>query len=278
MKIVLAGSPQISVKAFEEVIKNFEVVAVVTQPDKPKGRGMQMQETEVAALARKYNIRTFKPEKISLIKEELSELGFDLFLTFAFGQYIPSSILELGKYKPLNIHGSLLPKYRGAAPIHYAILNGDKEIGITLMEMVKQMDAGDMYFKAAKEINEDTTTGEAFEIVSDLASENIVSWIKQVETKSVTPIPQGDNFSLSPKIDKTFAELTSELSIYEFERKVKGLNPFPGAFFIKDGIRIKVFNLSKSHISNSLEFKCSNGIVYITEYQFEGKKRVKVNG
>lgn len=276
MKIVLAGSPEISVKAFEKVIKNFDVVAVVTQPDKPKGRGMQLQATPVAELAQKYNIKTFKPEKISIIKEELEKLDYDLFLTFAFGQYIPQSILSLGNFKPLNIHGSLLPKYRGAAPIHYAILNGDKEIGITLMEMVKEMDAGDMYFKASKEISKDTTTGDAFEIISNLASENIVSWIEKVSKNEVDPVKQDDSFSLSPKIDKSFGELTTTLTIEELERKIKGLNPFPGTFYFINNERVKVFNYTLEKTTNALEFKCSNGTVYFNEYQFEGKKRVRV--
>lgn len=275
MKIVLAGSPEISIKAFEEVIKNFEVVAVITQPDKPKGRGMILQETPVSALAAKYGIKTYKPEKISSIKEELEKLNYDLFLTFAFGQYIPNSILEQGKFKPLNIHGSLLPKYRGAAPIHYAILNGDNEIGISLMEMVKQMDAGDVFFKASKSIDKNTTTGDAFNIISDLAFENIVEWLRKVEAGDVSPTKQGDNFTLSPKIEKNFGELNNSLSIHELDRKLKGLNPFPGTFIIKDGIRIKIYDYSLKESANSISFECKDGLVYFTEYQYEGKKRIK---
>lgn len=278
MKIVLVGTPEISVKAFEEVIKNFEVLAVVTQPDKPKGRGMQMQETPVAELAKKYNIKLFKPEKIGEIKDELAALGFDLLLTFAFGQYVPTSVLSLGKYKPLNIHGSLLPKYRGAAPIHYAILNGDKEIGITLMEMVKEMDAGDMYFKASQSIGDKTTTGEAFEIISNLAANNIVPWLEKLAKGEVKPEAQPSEFSLSPKIDKSFGELSSELTTYEIERKIRGLNPFPGVFIFKDGLRVKIFNFSLDKIANAIEFKTKDGVVYFNDYQFEGRKRVVLNG
>ena len=174
MKIVLAGSPEISVQAFENIINNFHVVAIVTQPDKPRGRGMKTSPTPVAILGAKHNIKVFKPHKIGQIKDDLVALDFDLFLSFAFGQYVPSSILNLGTYKPLNIHGSLLPKYRGAAPIHYAILNQDQEIGITLMEMTKEMDAGNMLFKASAKIESHTTTGQAFDIISDLAADNIV--------------------------------------------------------------------------------------------------------
>lgn len=176
MKIVLAGSPTISVRTFQRVIDNFDVVAIVTQPDKPKGRGMKLASTPVSELGEKNNIKVIKPKKISEAYDELKSLEFDLFLTFAYGQFIPTKILKLGKFKPLNIHGSLLPKYRGAAPIHYAILNGDNEIGITLMEMIKEMDAGKMYAKASETIDPDkTTTGQAFAIISKLAEQNIVT-------------------------------------------------------------------------------------------------------
>ena len=273
MKIVLAGSPQISVNTFEKVINNFEVVAIVTQPDKPKGRGMKMEQTPVANLGDKYGIKVFKPNKISEIYDELKSLNFDLFLTFAFGQWIPTSILELGKYKPMNIHGSLLPKYRGAAPIHYAILNGDKEIGITLMEMVKEMDAGAMYFKASKEITEDTTTGEAFNIIDNLASENIIDWINKINSGDVNPIEQGNDFTLSPKIEKSFGELNNELTIYEAQRRIKGLNPFPGAFIYIDGKRIKIFNYTNEYKDGMLKIKFSDGELNINSFQYEGKKR-----
>lgn len=276
MKIVLAGSAEISVRAFEEVINNFDVVAIITQPDRPKGRGLNVESTPVSKLASRYKIKTFKPNKIIEIKNELEKLDFDLFLTFAFGQWIPTSILSLGKYKPMNIHGSLLPKYRGAAPIHYAILNGDKEIGITLMEMVKEMDAGDMYFQASKKINNNTTTGDGFKIVEELASSNIVNWIKKIQKENIKPIKQGNVFSLSPKIDKKFAELDNSLTVNEAIRKIKAMNPFPGAFIYRDNKRIKIFDVTKEQINNSIELNFKDGNLYSNEYQLEGKKITKI--
>lgn len=277
MKIVLAGSPEISIKAFEQVINNFEVLAIVTQPDRPKGRGMKMVETPVSALGKKHGIKVFKPEKIKDITKELLDLNFDMFLTFAYGQWVPDEILNFGKYKATNIHGSLLPKYRGAAPIHYAILNGDKEIGITFMQMITQMDAGNMYFKASVPINENTTTGEGFEIISKLAADNIVNWLKLMEQGKYESIPQGENFSLSPKIEKSFAELKSDLTIHEATRKVRGLNPFPGAFIIINNKRLKVFNVSKTQVDNSIELKFKDGKIFTVDYQWEGKPRNVLN-
>lgn len=277
MKVVLAGSPQIAVEAFEKVIQAFDVVAVVTQPDRPKGRGLQMIETDVSQLAKKHNLNLYKPEKISEIYEELKQLDFDILLTFAYGQFIPTKILELGKYKPMNIHGSLLPKYRGAAPIHYAILNGDSEIGISLIEMTKEMDAGDVYFKDQMPINEETTTGDAFKIISDIASKNIVDWLKKIEENDFTKTVQGSDFTLSPKIEKSYAELKNDLTIEEAKRKVKGLNPFPGAFMIVDGKRLKIFNVSKENKHSSIQVNFKDGRLYATDYQWEGKRRVVLN-
>lgn len=277
MKIILAGSPEISIKAFEKIIKNFEVLAIVTQPDRPKGRGMKMIETPVSALGKKYGIKVYKPEKIKDITSELLDLNYDMFLTFAYGQWVPDELLYFGKYKATNIHGSLLPKYRGAAPIHYAILNGDKEIGITFMQMVTQMDAGDMYFKASEKIDEYTTTGQGFEIVSKLASDNIVEWLKLIEKGDYKATPQGEKFSLSPKIEKSFAQLKNDLTIEQATRKIRGLNPFPGAFILINNKRLKVFDVREENIDNSIELEFTNGKLYAVEYQWEGKPKKVLN-
>ncbi|NQZ66208.1 MAG: methionyl-tRNA formyltransferase [Mycoplasmatales bacterium] len=276
MKIVLAGSPKISVKTFETIINNFDVVAIVTQPDRKKGRGMKMIETPVSLLASKYKIKTFKPEKISFIKEDLKKLNFDLFISFAFGQWVPESVLSLGKFKPINIHGSLLPKYRGASPIQYAILNGDRKIGITIIEMIKKMDAGNMLFKASKEISKETTTGEAFEIISNLANENIVEWINQIKIGNVLPTAQSNDFTLAPKIKKSFGEIKKDDYIEATLRKIKALNPFPGAFTFIDEKRLKIFNATTKKTKNAIPLNLKDGIIFINDYQYESKKRIKI--
>lgn len=272
MKIVLAGSPQISVKTFQKVIDNFDVVAIVTQPDKPRGRGMKTSPTPVSELGLKNNIKVIKPGKIIEAYEELKSLDFDLFLTFAYGQFIPEKILKLGKFKPLNIHGSLLPKYRGAAPIHYAVLNGDKEVGITLMEMVKEMDAGDMYFKASQAIDpESTTTGEAFEIIASLAEKHIVSWLKKYFNKEVKGEAQGKDFSLSPKITKEKTLIDNHLTVAEAKRKILGLNPFPGAYTMVKGKRVKLYNFGEEK-PGSIKLLLKDGTLFIKEFKIEGKR------
>ena len=277
MKIVLAGSPQISIAAFERVIKDFDVVAIITQPDRKQGRGMKLKETAVATLGSKHGIKTFKVEKIGTITEELRALNFDMLLTFAFGQWIPTKILELGKFKPVNIHGSLLPKYRGAAPIHHAILNGDEEMGITLIEMIKEMDAGDMFFKASEKITSSTNTGDGFDIVSKLAEENISEWIRKIENNDTNPVVQSNDFTIAPKIEKSFCELVSELTMEEATRKIMGLSPFPGAFIFIDSKRLKVFNVSDTKVNNAVEIKFSDGSLFAFDFQWEGKKRININ-
>ncbi len=276
MKIVLAGSPSIAVDAFRKVIENFDVVAIVTQPDRKQGRGLKLQQTPVSELAQEFGIKVFKPSKIIEIKDELEKLEYDQFLTFAFGQWIPESVLKQGKNLPLNIHGSLLPKYRGAAPIHHAILNGEEEIGITLMEMIKKMDAGQMFFKASTSIDETTTVGQGFEIVSKLAADNIVAWLKLVEEGKAKGEEQSSNFTEAPKILKTFGLIDNNLTVKEALRKIMGLNPFPGAFTFINEKRVKIFNASIEHEANSIKIDLKDGSLFITDYQFESKKRVTI--
>lgn len=274
MKVLLAGSPSITLSTFETIINNFEVVALITQPDRPQGRGMIEKATPAASLAAKHGIKIFKPNRVSEIKKELLELDFDILVTFAFGQYIPSFLLEKGKYLPVNIHGSLLPKYRGAAPIHHAILNNDTEIGITLIEMVKEMDAGDMLFKASKKIDNQTTTGEAMKIIADLASENIVNWLKKIANEDYKKIKQGAKYSLAPKITKDFGLIDQNMTFKEVLRKIRALNPMPGAFIIINDKRLKLFDITSQKHPQAVGIKLADGYYYATDFQWAGKKRI----
>ncbi len=277
MKIVLAGSPDLTLEAFEKIINNFEVVAIITQPDRPQGRNLKVKPTPVSELGLKYGIKVFKFDNIKKITNELRELKFDLLLTFAFGQYIPAEILDLGSYRPLNIHGSILPKYRGAAPIQYAILNGDQEIGISLIEMTSKMDAGDIYFVDKIKIDKTTTSEQGFKIISDLATKNIVEWLKKVKINQVNPWTQSDNFTLSPKITKEMANLSLELTVEQAIRKIRAFNPFPGAFLMINNKRLKVFNVSNKTVKNSIILHFSDGDLWINDWQWEGKKRQQLH-
>lgn len=276
MKIILAGTPEFSVPIFENIIKEQEVVAIITQPDKKAKRGLKLQESPIAKLAKKYNIKIFKPIKINEIYNDLKELDFDIFLTSAFGQYIPTNILSLAKIASINIHGSILPKYRGAAPIQHAILNGDKETGISLIYMVKKMDAGNI-LKTAKLIIENDDSDSLFEKMSLLAAKNINKWLNDIANKNFKEIIQDEKLvSFAPKLTKEDALL--DLKNFSFEKisnKVKAYSKNPGCFIFLNGKRVKIYKVSLEK-KQGLKLSFKDGIMYATSYQFEGKKIVKL--
>lgn len=275
IKILLAGTPEFAVPIFEEVIKNFEVVAIVSQPDRPSLRGRVSVPTPTKLLAQKYNIKCFQPEKISQIYDELAQLDYDYLLTAAFGQYIPTKVLSLAKKINLNVHGSLLPKYRGAAPIQHAVLNGDSITGISLMEMVKEMDAGDVFAVSTVEINDDDTSGSVFEKMQNSAKENIVNWINEIDQNTRKRVVQDKNLvSLSPKLEKADGEIKNSYTTQKALRIIKAFNPNPSAYAFINGKRVKINFATTTPIKNAPILNLSDGAIYLTDYSFEGKKRV----
>ncbi|MHA0272812.1 methionyl-tRNA formyltransferase [Mycoplasma sp. 48589B] len=278
LKIVLAGTPEFAVPIFEEVIKHFDVVALVSQPDRPANRGYKLQSTPTKLLAEKYNIPVFQPNKISEIYDELTELDFDIFLTCAFGQLIPEKILKLPNLAALNVHGSLLPKYRGAAPIQYALWNGDEVTGITLMYMVKAMDAGDMIVKAEVKIEPTDTSDILFDKLSHLAASNIVVWLENFASGKYQPEVQNEaEVTLSPKLNKDDAYLKPELDVNEAFNRIRAFSSNPGCYYIIGEKRVKIYYASKEKVANGIKLDFANGSLWATDYQFETKKRVKVN-
>lgn len=263
-KIVLAGTPEFSVPIFEEIIKNFEVVAIVTQPDKPAKRGQNLQESPVKKLALKYNLKLFQPEKISMIYEELKELDFDYMLTAAFGQYIPENILNLPKKFSLNIHGSLLPKYRGAAPIQHALLNNETETGVQLIIMTKKMDAGDILKEAKIKIEESDISLTLFEKLSNLAAENIVSWIHDLDQNNYQRIIQDESkVTLASKLLKEDSFLDKTKTKKENIAKIKAFALNPGARYINENNKlVKVYFATENKIKNAPVFTCVDGDIF----------------
>ncbi|WP_036451913.1 methionyl-tRNA formyltransferase [Mycoplasma buteonis] len=278
MKIILAGTPDFSVPIFEEIIKNFDVVALISQPDRPANRGYKLQPTPTKLLAEQYNIPVYQPNKIGDIYEELSKIDFDILLTCAFGQFIPQKVLDLPKKAALNIHGSLLPKYRGAAPIQHALLNGDKQTGISLMYMFLKMDSGDIIKTAALDILETDTSDTLFEKLSILATENITHWLKEFEQDNFTKIKQDEaQVILSPKLDKADAFLSENLTCESAFNKIRAFSSNPGAYYILNDKRIKIYYASKTKThNNALKLQFSDGFLFATDYQYESKKRVKL--
>ncbi|TDV23276.1 methionyl-tRNA formyltransferase [Mycoplasmopsis mustelae] len=275
MKIILAGTPEFAIKPFEAIIKNFNVVAIVSQPDRPAKRGYKLQPTATKLLAQKYQIPLYQPEKIGDIYQELQNLNADILLTCAFGQYIPMKVLKLPKIASINIHGSLLPKYRGAAPIQHSLLNNDSVTGLSLIYMTKEFDAGDILFEAEIDINQRDTSDSLFKKLSQLAAENIVEWLNKISKNEIQPKKQDTKLVvLSPKLDKADALLTFQLTKQEAFNKIRAFSSNPGAYIMYQNRRLKVFYAYYEPIKNAIELKFSDGSLYASDYQFESKKRV----
>ena len=263
IKLILAGTGHFSSQIFESLIlnKNFEVTALISQPNKVYDRNNNLIKTEVAKLAEKYHIKLFQPAKIKEIYDDLSKLDFDFFMTAAFGQFIPNSILNLAKKASINVHGSLLEKYRGAAPIQHALLNNEKETGISLIYMIDKMDAGDIINVAKIKIEE---------------NDNLPTWLINIYNNNIFPRKQDESLAtLAPKIQNEEAQLFLTDSCDKALAKIKAFNDQPGAFVLVNGRRLKIFRATKNKISTPLSLNFVDAKLYLIEYQFEGKKKVK---
>lgn len=277
IKVILAGTPEFSVPIFEEVIKNFEVVAIISQPDKPANRGYKLIPTPTKVLAEKYNIKCYQPNKLSEIYDELAQLDFDFLLTAAFGQYIPEKILNLPKKAALNVHGSLLPKYRGAAPIQHSLLNGDKKTGINLIYMVKEMDAGNILKSSEIEIVEEDTSDSLFNKLSILSAQNITKWLKEIYENNFNEIVQdASQVILAPKLTKEEAQIDLSENSDQVINKIKAYSSNPGAYTFINNKRVKLFNATTKEVKNAIQLSCRDKNIYIYDYQYESKKRVNL--
>lgn len=293
MKIVFMGTPDFAVGALEALVEaGHEVAAVVTQPDKPKGRGKEMQQTPVKVCALKHNIEVFQPVKIKTPEavEVLKGYGADLFVVAAFGQILSKEILEMPKFGCVNIHASLLPKYRGAAPIQWAILDGEKETGVTIMQMNEGLDTGDMLTKVIVPI-EDTDTGESlFDKLAEAGAKLLIETIPQIEAGTVTPMPQDDSLSTYAKmIKKEMGLIDWKKEAVVLERLVRGMNSWPSAYTHFNGKNLKVWEAAveagnKSVAAgtvvevtkDSIKVQTGADLLVLKQIQLEGKKRMDV--
>ena len=293
MKVVFMGTPDFAVGALEALVEaGHEVVAVVTQPDKPKGRGKEMQQTPVKVCALKHNIEVFQPVKIKHKEavEVLKGYGAELFVVAAFGQILSKEILDMPKYGCVNIHASLLPKYRGAAPIQWAILDGEKETGVTIMQMNEGLDTGDMLTKVIVPI-EDTDTGESlFDKLAEAGAKLLIETIPQIEAGEVTPQPQDDSFSTYAKmIKKEMGLIDWKKEAVVLERLVRGMNSWPSAYTHFNGKTLKVWESEVemgNHddapgtvvevTKNSIKVQTGQDLLVLKQIQLEGKKRMDV--
>lgn len=294
MRVIFMGTPDFAVGTLEEIIKaGHEVVLVVTQPDKPKGRGNAMQFPPVKECAVAHDIPVFQPKKIR--EEEnvayLREFDPDIIVVAAFGQILPKSILDMPKFGCINVHASLLPKYRGAAPIQWAVINGDEVTGVTIMRMDVGLDTGDMIAKKEIVIAEDETGGSLFDKLAEIGAYLCVETMANIEAGNVAYIPQNHAEATHVSmISKELGLIDWSKSATELEHLIRGLNPWPSAFTKLDGKTFKIWKAKVksentphpagtivSVTKNSMEVQTGDGVLSLLEVQLEGKKRMQID-
>jgi len=244
-KIVFMGTPAFSATVLEGLLtdERYDIVAVVTQPDRAVGRKKEIKMTPVKQLALEHGLKVYQPEKLSGSSEmvELMNLGADGIVTAAFGQFLPMILINSVDFA-VNVHASLLPKYRGGAPIHYAIINGDKKAGVTIMEMVKEMDAGDMIAKASTPITDADDVGTMFEKLAIIGRDLLLQTLPGYLSGKIEPQAQDDSqATFSPNISSQEEKIDWSKSARDIFNQVRGMNPWPVAHTLLDGKRFKIY-------------------------------------
>ena len=293
MRIVFMGTPDFAVEALKRINEaGHEIAAVITQPDKPKGRGKKIQYSPVKEVAIEEGLPVLQPEKVkdSTFLAELKALDPECIVVAAYGQILPGELLEMPKYGCVNIHASLLPKYRGAAPIHWAVIKGEEKTGITIMQMDEGLDTGDMLLK--EEVNVGfKTTGDLHDILAKKGGYLIVEALEKIETGTIKREKQNaKEATYASMLDKTIGKINWHKDAVEIERLVRGLNPWPMAYMVYKGTRVKVLESKVlDEISNQpdgtiitatsegIRVSAGGGIMLLTRIQFPNKKAVTVD-
>lgn len=291
--IIFLGTPKFAVPILEALSENdYEIKAVVTQPDKKVGRKQKVTEMPVKLLAKKLNLPVFQPEHLGKSDEliDLIKMHADLIITAAYGQFLPSKFLQSAKIAAVNVHGSLLPKYRGGAPIQYALINGDKQTGVTIMEMVKQMDAGDIYSQKTIDIQKEDNAGTLFEKLSLLGRDLLLQTLPQIIANPQKKVSQDeDKVVFSPNINKGQEQIKLKMTATEANNLIRGLNPDPGAYLLIDGKRFKIWQAEVADdttafpagvvVDNKKRFAISfanHTVLNLLEVQPSGKKKMVI--
>ena len=296
MNILFMGTPDFAKESLEAIYNaKYNIIGVVTNPDKPKGRGMKMLASPVKEFALEKNIPVYQPLKVrknTEFIEEINELKPDVICVVAYGKILTKEILDIPQFGCINVHGSLLPKYRGAAPIQWAVINGDKETGITTM----YMDVGmDMILKEKISIGENETTGELWNRLSKIGGELLVKTLKLIEEGNAPRTKQGEDYTIAPMLDKEMSKIDWENKTAEqIKNLIRGLNPIMGAYTFVNGKKLKIWKAqiveenkiltSDNKIKNGdiiladakqgLFFKAKDGILEAIEIQAENCKRM----
>lgn len=286
MNIVYMGTPDFAVPPLIELNKMHNITAVFTQPDKPKGRKMILTPPDVKICAQKLGITVYQPNSFKDEKavETVKNLMPDVIVVAAYGKILPKAVLEIPKYGCVNIHGSLLPKYRGSAPIQQSVLNGDKFTGVTTMLMDVGIDTGDILMTEKTEIGKNVTSGELFDRLALIGADLVVKTLYALENNGITPKKQDEALaSHTGKIDKSYCPIDFSKSADEVHNQIRGLNPWPVATAEFNGKRLKIYSSCVCSLcgqpgtvlcTNPLVVACQNGSIQIDELQPDGKKRM----
>ena len=291
MKVVYMGTPDFAVKPLEALIEaKYEVVGVFTQPDKPVGRKAILTPPPVKVVALDNNIPVFQPDSLKngVGVEILNELKPDVVIVVAYGKILPKDFLDFPEYGCINIHGSILPEYRGAAPIQWSVLDGKEFAGVTSMKMDVGLDTGDMLLTATTKIGENETSGELYDRLTVVGADLLIETLEKLPKGELTPVKQDDSKSTyASMLDKSMSPVDFNESAQKVHNKIRGLDPWPVALTVLDGKKLKLFS---SHISqdlrggkpgeavvlkNGLAIFCGDGkAVVVKDVQYEGKKRM----
>lgn len=290
-KLIFMGTPDFSAAVLKGLLddSNYDVLAVVTQPDRAVGRKKEIKMTPVKEVALAHNLPVYQPEKMSGSEEmaELMTLGADGIVTAAFGQFLPTKLLDSVDFA-VNVHASLLPKYRGGAPIHYAIINGEEEAGVTIMEMVKKMDAGDMIAKASTPITDDDNVGTMFEKLAVIGRDLLLKTLPDYIAGNIKPEPQDESkATFSPNITPEEERIDWNKSARDVFNHIRGLYPWPVAHTLLDGKRFKIYEatLAEGHGKpgeiiekgkKSLVVATGGGAISLKTVQPAGKPRMNI--
>ena len=302
MKIVFMGTPDFAEESLKAIYEaGHEIIGVVTNPDKPKGRGMKMIPSPVKEFAMENNLTIYQPEKVKNNEEFVNELKVlkpDVICVVAYGKILPKEILDIPPYGCINVHASLLPQYRGAAPVQWAVLNGDKTTGVTTMYMDVGMDTGDMILKKEVTIGEDETTGELWDRLKVIGGKLLVETLKQIEKGIAPREKQGEDFTVAPVLSKDMAKIDwNHKTAEEIKNWIRGLNPIMGAYTFLNGKKIKFWKVKVagedeiyaenlgfltngtvivSDPKDGIFIKCKEGILKVLEIQGENAKRMTI--
>ncbi|GFO85902.1 MULTISPECIES: methionyl-tRNA formyltransferase [Anaerostipes] len=292
MKVVFMGTPEFAVPTLQALIDHHQVAAVVTQPDRQRGRGKKVQFSPVKEKAAEYKIPVLQPEKArdEEFIQELETIAPDVIVVVAYGQILPERILNLPKYGCINVHGSLLPKYRGAAPIQWAVLNGEEKTGITTMYMEKGLDTGDMIDKAEVVLDPKETAGSLHDKLMNLGADLLLETLDKLEKGTIVRTKQDDSQSCYAKmLSKEMGRMDFSRSAKELEQWIRGMNPWPSAYTTMNGKTLKIWDADVVSYEGSEEpgtvvkvtkdtiiVAAGEGALALKEIQLAGKKRMPV--